>query len=44
EQALTDAPEDPILNQYFMATMNAREVAIRRLGTTLPVGVRVGRF
>jgi hypothetical protein len=44
EQALTDAPEDPILNQYFMATMNAREVAIRRLGTSLPVGVRVGRF
>ncbi|MBK8247987.1 MAG: hypothetical protein IPK85_11390 [Gemmatimonadetes bacterium] len=44
EQALTDAPEDPILNQYFMATMNAREVAIRRLGSTLPVGVRVGRF
>lgn len=44
EQALTDAPEDPILNQYFMATMNAREVAIRRLGTTLPVGARVGRF
>ncbi len=43
-QALTDAPQDPILNQYFMATMNAREVAIRRLGTTLPVGVRVGRF
>lgn len=44
ERALNDAPEDPILNQYFMATMNAREVAIRRLGTTLPVGVRVGRF
>ncbi len=44
ERALTDSPEDPILNQYFMATMNAREVAIRRLGTTLPVGVRVGRF
>jgi hypothetical protein len=44
QRALTDAPEDPILNQYFMATMNAREVAIRRLGTTVPVGVRVGRF
>lgn len=43
-QALTDAPEDPIINQYYLATMNAREVAIRRLGTTLPVSVRMGRF
>ncbi|MCC6316986.1 MAG: hypothetical protein IT361_04770 [Gemmatimonadaceae bacterium] len=44
EQALTDAPEDPIINQYYMATMNAREVAIRRLGTTLPASVRMGRY
>ncbi|MBC7895747.1 MAG: hypothetical protein H7066_10045, partial [Cytophagaceae bacterium] len=44
EQALTDAPEDPIINQYYRATMSAREVAIRRLGTTLPVSVRMGRF
>jgi hypothetical protein len=44
EQALTDAPEDPIINQYYRATMNAREVAIRRLGTTLPVSLRMGRF
>jgi hypothetical protein len=44
EQALTDAPEDPVLNQYLMATMNAREVTIRRLGATLPASVRVGRF
>ncbi|MGQ0648570.1 MAG: hypothetical protein ACT4P7_13480 [Gemmatimonadaceae bacterium] len=44
EQALTDAPEDPIINQYYMATMNAREVAIRRLGTTLPASLRMGRF
>lgn len=44
EQALTDAPVDPILNQYFMATMNAREATIRRLGTAMPASVRVGRF
>jgi hypothetical protein len=43
-QALTEAPEDPIINQYYMATMNAREVAIRRLGTTLPATLRMGRF
>lgn len=44
EQALTDAPVDPILNQYFMATMSAREATIRRLGTAMPASVRVGRF
>lgn len=44
QQALTDAPEDPIINQYYMATMNAREVAIRRLGTTLPASLRMGRY
>jgi hypothetical protein len=44
QQALARAPRDPIINQYFMATMNAREATIRRLGTTLPVSVRIGRF
>lgn len=44
QRALTDAPEDPILNQYLMATMNAREATIRRIGTTLPASVRMGRF
>lgn len=44
KQALIDAPEDPVINQYYMATMNAREVAIRRLGTTLPASLRMGRF
>lgn len=44
EQALSEAPGDPVLNQYLRATMNAREVAIRRLGTTLPATMRVGRF
>ncbi len=44
EQALNDAPVDPVLNQYFIATMNAREATIRRLGTAMPASVRVGRF
>lgn len=44
EAALTDSPRDPVLNQYFMATMNAREATMRRLGTALPVSSRLGRF
>jgi hypothetical protein len=44
QEALTDAPRDPVLNQYFLATMNAREATMRRLGTTLPVTTRLGRF
>lgn len=44
EAALTDAPRDPILNQYLLATMNAREATMRRLGTALPVSSRLGRF
>lgn len=44
QRALTDAPEDPIINQYLMATMNAREATIRRIGATLPASMRMGRF
>ncbi len=44
QRALTDAPEDPIINQYLLATMNAREATIRRIGTTLPASMRMGRF
>lgn len=44
QRALTDAPEDPVINQYLLATMNAREATIRRIGTTLPASMRMGRF
>ncbi|MGQ0766430.1 MAG: hypothetical protein ACT4OZ_12275 [Gemmatimonadota bacterium] len=44
EAALTDAPRDPVLNQYFLATMNAREATMQRLGTALPVSSKLGRF
>jgi hypothetical protein len=44
EDALSDSPRDPILNQYFMATMNAREATMQRLGGALPVSTRLGRF
>ena len=44
QQALRDAPQDPLINQYYLATMNAREQTLRRLGTVMPVGNRLGRF
>ena len=44
QQAMRDAPTDPYINQYYLATLSAREQTLRRLGTTLPVGNRLGRF
>ncbi len=44
QQAMRDAPTDPYINQYYLATLSAREQTLRRLGTTLPVGRKLGRF
>lgn len=44
QQAMREAPSDPYINQYYLATLSAREQTLRRLGTTLPVGSRLGRF
>jgi hypothetical protein len=43
-QALHEAPHDPVINQYYMATVGAREATLRQLGTTLPAGARLNRF
>lgn len=43
QAALYEAPQDPIINQYLVATLGAREQTLRRLGTTLPVGNRLVR-
>ncbi|MEO5588603.1 MAG: hypothetical protein ABIS03_03365 [Gemmatimonadaceae bacterium] len=43
--ALKEAPEDPVINQYYLATVGAREATLRQLGTTLrPEGVSLSRF
>ncbi|MCC6931018.1 MAG: hypothetical protein IT359_18650 [Gemmatimonadaceae bacterium] len=44
QQAMRDAPSDPYINQYYLATLSAREQTLRRLGTTLPVGNKLGSF
>ncbi len=43
--ALKEAPDDPVINQYYLATVGAREATLRQLGTTLrPAGVSLNRF
>jgi hypothetical protein len=42
--ALQDAPHDPVLNQYYISSVNAREATLRQLGGALPVGMRLARY
>jgi hypothetical protein len=43
-QALNESPQDPVINQIYLATLGAREATLSKLGTALPVGVRLSRF
>jgi hypothetical protein len=43
-KAMHEAPHDPVINQYYMATVGAREATLRQLGTTLPAGMKLNRF
>ena len=43
-QALSVAPTDPVLNQYYLSTLGAREVTLRQLGSVLTPGKRLSRF
>jgi hypothetical protein len=42
--ALHEAPHDPVINRYYLATLGAREAAVRQLGIALPEGQSVSRF
>jgi hypothetical protein len=43
--AMKEAPQDPVINQYYLTTVSAREATLRQLGTTLrPAGVSLSRF
>lgn len=42
--ALAAAPTDPVLNQYYLSTLGAREVTLRQLGSVLTEGKRLSRF
>ena len=41
-RALNEAPQDPVINQYYLSTLGAREVTLSKLGTALPV--RLSRY
>jgi hypothetical protein len=43
-EALADAPLDPVLNQYYNTTYDARETTLRQLGRTLPAGTRLSGY
>lgn len=42
--ALRDSPTDPIINDYYVSTLGARDAAIRQLNAALPSGARVRRY
>ncbi len=41
---LYEAPQDPVLNQYYLAAYTAREATLRQLGAALPVDRVMERF
>lgn len=43
-KALRDAPDDPVLNQFYLSTVAAREGTIQALSNSLPPNARVIRF
>lgn len=44
QQALYQAPSDPIINRYYLATVGAREATLRQLSAALPASQQVNRF
>ena len=42
--ALYRAPQDPLLNQYYLTTLGAREATLREIGAALPESRRLGRY
>jgi hypothetical protein len=42
--AMRDAPQDPVINQYYLATVGAREATLKQLGNVLPASARLNRF
>ncbi len=42
--ALYRVPQDPMLNQYYLTTIGAREATLRQIGATLPETRRLERY
>lgn len=43
-QAVADAPYDPVINRYYLTTMQTREATLRQLNRTLPTGAKLTSF
>lgn len=42
--ALYRAPQDPMLNQYYLTTLGAREATLRQIGATMPAQRRLESY
>ncbi len=42
--ALYQAPQDPLLNQYYLATLSARKETLRQIGLTMPATKALQRY
>lgn len=42
--ALSESPHDPVLNQYYLASLGAREATLQSLASALPSGAQLSRF
>ncbi|MGQ0539873.1 MAG: hypothetical protein ACT4R6_13070 [Gemmatimonadaceae bacterium] len=43
-EALEEVPHDPVMNQYYVSTLGARDATLHRIGQIVPVSNRLGRF
>lgn len=43
-EALEQAPADPVINGYYLTTLDRREAALRQLSSSLPSAVRLNIF
>ena len=43
-EAMREAPHDPVINGYYLTTLNQREATIRQLNTALPSSLRLSSF
>jgi hypothetical protein len=42
--AMREAPHDPVINGYYLTTVNQREATLRQLNTVLPASLRPNSF
>ncbi|MGQ0641238.1 MAG: hypothetical protein ACT4P6_10790 [Gemmatimonadaceae bacterium] len=43
-EALAEAPQDPLINQFYVSTLGARDATLQRMGQVVSFGNRLGRF